>query len=263
VVTQSDTGDGKAGLGRGLSGHSATLAVSESTKAETMELAGVPAERIRVVPNGVDPVFGADGPRVEGDYVLAVATLEPRKNLSRVVEAADLAGVQLPVVCARGWGRGRRPGRVGALPGPHPLVFSVLGERPLSRTQRVGLADHPETPVDRAPAGGVHEVGNAKEVRDEERLRVLVDLLRSSDLFDPPAVHDRETVRHGQRLLLVVCHVEKRDPDFLLQGLQLDLERLSQLRVERAQGLVEEEHRRVQDQRSRERNTPLPAAGEP
>jgi glycosyltransferase involved in cell wall biosynthesis len=107
---------GKAGLARVLRGASAIVAVSEFTKAETIELAGVPAERIRVVPNGVDPVFGADGPRAEGDYVLAVATLEPRKNLSRVVEAADLAGVELRVVGARGWGGVDVPGWVGEIP---------------------------------------------------------------------------------------------------------------------------------------------------
>jgi len=107
---------GRAGLARVLRGAGAIVAVSEFTKAETIELAGVPAERIRVVPNGVDPVFGADGTRAEGDYVLAVATLEPRKNLSRVVEAADLAGVELRVVGARGWGGVDVPGWVGEIP---------------------------------------------------------------------------------------------------------------------------------------------------
>jgi glycosyltransferase involved in cell wall biosynthesis len=36
--------------------------------------------------------------------VLAVGTLEPRKNLPRVVLAAERAGVELRVVGARGWG---------------------------------------------------------------------------------------------------------------------------------------------------------------
>ena len=42
----------------------------------------VAAERIRVVPNGVEQVFTPDGPAADGDYVLAVGTLEPRKNLA-------------------------------------------------------------------------------------------------------------------------------------------------------------------------------------
>jgi glycosyltransferase involved in cell wall biosynthesis len=91
----------------------AVVAVSEFTKRELEALVEVPAERIRVVPNGVDPVFTADGPAAEGDYVLAVATLEPRKNLGRAVEAARRAGVELRVVGARGWGGVDVPGWVG------------------------------------------------------------------------------------------------------------------------------------------------------
>jgi glycosyltransferase involved in cell wall biosynthesis len=107
---------GKAGLVRVLQAADAIVAVSEFTKEETIALANVPAERIRVVPNGVDSVFAPDGPRAVGDYVLAVATLEPRKNLSRVVEAARLAGVELRVVGARGWGGVDVSGWIGELP---------------------------------------------------------------------------------------------------------------------------------------------------
>jgi glycosyltransferase involved in cell wall biosynthesis len=104
---------GRAGLGRVLQAADAVVAVSELTKKETVELASVPAERVRVVPNGVDEVFTADGPAAEGSYVLAVATLEPRKNLERVAAAARLAGVELRVVGARGWGGVDAPGWVG------------------------------------------------------------------------------------------------------------------------------------------------------
>jgi glycosyltransferase involved in cell wall biosynthesis len=107
---------GRAGLVRVLRAADAIVAVSEFTREETIALAGVPAERIHVVLNGVDSGFAADGPRAEGDYVLAVATLEPRKNLSRVVEAARIAGVELRVVGARGWGGVDVPGWVGELP---------------------------------------------------------------------------------------------------------------------------------------------------
>ena len=49
-------------------------------------------------------MFSPDGPSADGDYVLAVGTLEPRKNLERAAEAASRAGVELRVVGARGWG---------------------------------------------------------------------------------------------------------------------------------------------------------------
>jgi glycosyltransferase involved in cell wall biosynthesis len=107
---------GRTGLRRTLQAADAIVAVSEFSKGETVALAGVPADRVRVVPNGVDGVFAAEGPAAAGDYVLTVATLEPRKNLARAVEAARLAGVELRVVGARGWGGVDVPGWVGEVP---------------------------------------------------------------------------------------------------------------------------------------------------
>jgi glycosyltransferase involved in cell wall biosynthesis len=77
------------------------IAVSELTKRELVSLLGTPPEKIVVVPNAVEDVFVPDGPRAEGDYVLAVGTLEPRKNLARIAAAVD---GELRVVGARGWG---------------------------------------------------------------------------------------------------------------------------------------------------------------
>ena len=80
------------------------IAVSEFTKRELIELLQVPEDKIRVVPNGVDGTFTPDGPAEGGEYVLAVGTLEPRKNLPRLVEAMRRSDVELRVVGARGWG---------------------------------------------------------------------------------------------------------------------------------------------------------------
>jgi glycosyltransferase involved in cell wall biosynthesis len=80
------------------------IAVSEFTKRELVEVLHVPEERIHVVANGVDPPFEPNGARAGGDYVLAVGTLEPRKNLPRLAAAARRAGVELRVAGARGWG---------------------------------------------------------------------------------------------------------------------------------------------------------------
>lgn len=107
---------GKAGLGRALRAADAVVSVSNFTKEELVALADVPPQRIRVVPHGVDALFGPQGSAAEGDYVLAVATLEPRKNLARAVEAARLVGVELRVVGARGWGGVDVPGWVGEVP---------------------------------------------------------------------------------------------------------------------------------------------------
>jgi glycosyltransferase involved in cell wall biosynthesis len=81
------------------------IAVSEFTAAELEELVRVPRDRIRVVPNGVDhDVFTPEGTRADGDYVLTVGTLEPRKNLARTIQATARLGVELRVVGDAGWG---------------------------------------------------------------------------------------------------------------------------------------------------------------
>jgi glycosyltransferase involved in cell wall biosynthesis len=89
------------------------IAVSEFTKRELVALLSTPEGKIRVIPNGVAPLFQPDGPAADGDYVLTVATLEPRKNLTRAREAALLAGRQLRVAGERGWGRVQHDGWVG------------------------------------------------------------------------------------------------------------------------------------------------------
>ena len=81
------------------------LAVSEFTKREVVELAGVPEDRIDVAYNAASPdLWSPDGPRAEGDYVLAVGTLEPRKNLPRLIEATAQLGLELRIAGAAGWG---------------------------------------------------------------------------------------------------------------------------------------------------------------
>jgi glycosyltransferase involved in cell wall biosynthesis len=80
------------------------IAVSAFTAREAVELLGVDESRLRVIPHGVEAPFLPEGHAAEGEYVLAVATREPRKNLERVAEAARRAGIELRVVGALGWG---------------------------------------------------------------------------------------------------------------------------------------------------------------
>ena len=92
--------------------------------------------------------------------------------------------------------------------------------------------------------------------------RALVDLLGVVELLDHAAVHDRDAVGHRERLLLVVRHVDERDADVALDALQLDLQLLAQLQVERAERLVEQQHGGAVDERARERDALLLAARE-
>jgi glycosyltransferase involved in cell wall biosynthesis len=146
------------------------VAVSEFTKGEIVDLLRVPEEKIRVVPNGVSPVFSPDGARADGDYVLAVGTLEPRKNLDGAQEAARRLGLQLLVVGERGWGDVRVDGWIGRvsderlaelLRGARCLVYPSLYEGfglPVVEAMACG------TPVVTSAGGATEEVAGAAAV---------------------------------------------------------------------------------------------------
>jgi glycosyltransferase involved in cell wall biosynthesis len=128
---------GRVGIGPVARAANHVVAVSEFTKREAVELLGVPEARVTVVGNAVDPVFSPEGPAAEDDYVLAVGTLEPRKNLTRVATAAARVGAELRVVGGRGWGGVETPGWAGEVSdeelaalyrGARALVFPSLYE---------------------------------------------------------------------------------------------------------------------------------------
>ena len=104
------------------------------------------------------------------------------------------------------------------------------------------------------PAVPLDDVRDPDEPCDELALGVLVDLRRRPQLLDAAAVEDGDPVAHRQCLFLVVRHVDERDPDLLLDPLQLDLHLLAELQVERSERLVQEEHLRLVHDRSRERH---------
>ena len=84
----------------------AVLTVSKATASDVERELGVPKDRITIVPNGFDAAAFVRHPEQEelisrrydlpSDFLLTVATLEPRKNLVRLVEAFGL-------VVERGW----------------------------------------------------------------------------------------------------------------------------------------------------------------
>ena len=72
---------------------SRVIVVSQQTKRDLIELAGVSAERIAVVPNGVGAPFGPDGPQANRQpYALVVGSLERRKDPLTAIEGFALLG---------------------------------------------------------------------------------------------------------------------------------------------------------------------------
>ena len=92
--------------------------VSETTRNRLVDVLGVPGDRIRVVPNGVEAGFFdakplTDHSRAElgvpDEYLLMVGTIEPRKNHEGVLRAIANRrdrGLPLVVVGREGWGTG-------------------------------------------------------------------------------------------------------------------------------------------------------------
>ena len=80
------------------------IAISEFTKRELVDLLGVAPDRVTVIGVPPRPGLAPEGDRAEGEYVLAVGTLEPRKNVALAAAAATAAGVELRVAGAAGWG---------------------------------------------------------------------------------------------------------------------------------------------------------------
>ncbi len=136
---------------RGAARHAAALiAVSEFTRRETVALLGTPPDRIHVVPNGVAEEFRpADPPAVAAyrarrglpeRFILAVGTVQPRKNLVTVIEAYARLRLTMPdppalvVAGAAGWGRDEVAERTRAL----GLEASV---------RRLGFCDDHELPL--------------------------------------------------------------------------------------------------------------------
>jgi glycosyltransferase involved in cell wall biosynthesis len=103
---------------RGLRAATAVIAVSDCTKRDAVTAYGLPADRIRVIHLGVDARFRPIDPVAVADirvryhlparYILAVGTIEPRKNLTTLLHAyvelrEQVPDLDLVIAGKRGW----------------------------------------------------------------------------------------------------------------------------------------------------------------
>lgn len=119
------------------------IAISEFTKQRLLAALGLAEEKITVVLHGVAPRFAPQPPAAvaaaraatgmpPGPYVLSLGTLEPRKNLSRLLEAWQLALPDLPpgLRLALAGGRGNPAFFRGPGLGDLPPRVQLLGHVP-------------------------------------------------------------------------------------------------------------------------------------
>jgi glycosyltransferase involved in cell wall biosynthesis len=75
-------------IGSSLERASRVACVSRAVADETMRGFGVPASKIELVPNGVDEFFSpSTGTDDDGDFILFVGTIEPRKGVADLIAA--------------------------------------------------------------------------------------------------------------------------------------------------------------------------------
>ncbi len=127
--------------------YAGTLAtVSEHSRSDIVERLGWPLERVSIAPSFVNPAFfaGVYPPAVPAaygltpGYLLSVSTVEPRKNLRRLVRAFELlaeerrGGLALVLAGPRGWDKGfdRFLAESDAYPGILRLGFVPLDRLP-------------------------------------------------------------------------------------------------------------------------------------
>ncbi len=113
-----------------------------------------------------------------------------------------------------------------------------------------------------AAAVAEQQVRGAQEGGHEPRARPRVELVGAADFEQAALVHHADAVRHREGLVLVVRDEDGGDAELLLDPSDRAPELLADFGVERAEGLVEQQHLGPVGERARDRDALLLAARE-
>lgn len=193
------------------------IAVSESTRRDLIEILRIPPERITTIHSGVAPEFFLPQDlerlrrryRLEKPYVLHVGTIEPRKNLDRLLDAwlalppSYRAGHDLVFAGSQGWSSEATTARIKA----QAVFLGYVPEKDLpALTRGAELLAYPSLyegfgfPVAQAMAAGVpvltscnsslpEVAGDGAVYADPYDVTGITTALR--DLLDSPAQRAR------------------------------------------------------------------------
>src|SRR3954466_13981343 len=96
------------------------------------------------------------------------------------------------------------------------MTFVERGGHPVTGTQPQGR----NAVVDRFD-WKLEQIGDADEAGDEVRARLVVDVVRGTDLDHPSRVHHRYAVAHRERLVLVMGDIYEGNAHLGLDPLEL------------------------------------------
>ena len=152
----------------------------------------------------------------------------------------------------------------GAIPA-RPDVDTVADDHP-HRFRPLAIQFHRHRPsllvVHLDLHASVEQVHVAEEVGDKRRCRVLDHLAGRRILLDLPLVHHHDPIGQLEGFLLVVRDKDAGEMNLLMQPAQPATQLLPHLGVKRAERLVEEQHFRLDRERTGQRHPLTLAAGE-
>ncbi len=79
------------------------IAVSKATKEDLIKKVGIDPQKVAVIYEGYNKELYFDTKRDIKDFFLFVGTVQPRKNLERLIKAVTKLGEKLVIVGSRGW----------------------------------------------------------------------------------------------------------------------------------------------------------------